>query len=92
MVDKMEIMMNPKKYGYEQCPHCNGYGSSLKDKPEQIKCSVCGGLGLVKVDVNCEECVFWESCGGVRMCSNDESEFCGQETCASGTCDEGQTE
>ena len=26
-----EIMLNPEKFGYIQCPHCNGYDSSLKD-------------------------------------------------------------
>jgi len=40
------IMMNPEKYGYEQCSHCNGYGSSLKEQADT--CTVCGGSGLVK--------------------------------------------
>jgi DnaJ-class molecular chaperone len=36
------------KFGYMQCPHCNGYGSSLKD-PEGVNiCTRCGGSGLVK--------------------------------------------
>ena len=48
MVDKFEIIMNPDKYGYEQCPHCNGYGSSLKDPVGVNCCTKCNGLGLVK--------------------------------------------
>ena len=48
MVDKFEIMMNPEKYGYVQCPHCNGYGSSLKDPVGVNQCTRCNGLGLVK--------------------------------------------
>jgi len=32
--------------GYEVCPHCDGYGSSLKEV--QDKCSHCGGTGLKK--------------------------------------------
>ena len=46
MVDTFDIIMNPKKHGYEQCSHCNGYGSSLKEASSQ--CTKCGGLGLVK--------------------------------------------
>jgi DnaJ-class molecular chaperone len=45
MID-LQIMWNPEKYGYEQCPHCNGYGSSLKE--DQNTCSRCFGSGLVK--------------------------------------------
>jgi len=30
-----KIMMDPDKYGYIQCPHCNGYGSSFKDQKWQ---------------------------------------------------------
>tara|TARA_B100001029_G_C15027067_1_gene434335 strand:- start:329 stop:502 length:174 start_codon:yes stop_codon:yes gene_type:complete len=43
-----EVMMNPKKYGYKECDHCNGYGSSLKDPFGQNVCSKCGGVGLLK--------------------------------------------
>ena len=43
-----EISLNPEKYGYKQCPHCNGYGSSLKD-PEGVDiCTRCHGSGLIK--------------------------------------------
>ena len=35
MENNFEIMLNPGKYGYIECPHCNGYGSSLKD-PEGV--------------------------------------------------------
>lgn len=44
----VKIMMNPEKYGYEVCNHCNGYGSSLKDPIGVNKCTICGGSGLVK--------------------------------------------
>jgi DnaJ-class molecular chaperone len=44
----IQIMLDPAKYGYVQCGHCNGYGSSLKESAP--KCTRCGGLGLVKTD------------------------------------------
>jgi DnaJ-class molecular chaperone len=37
---------NPEKYGLEECPHCNGYGSSLKEKA--VRCTKCKGSGLMK--------------------------------------------
>lgn len=46
MPDRMDILFNPAKYGYVVCPHCNGYGSSLKE--ESSVCTRCGGFGLVK--------------------------------------------
>ena len=48
MENRAEIMLDPKKYGYKQCPHCNGYGSSLKDPDGVDTCTMCGGLGLIK--------------------------------------------
>ena len=42
----VEVMMNPEKYGYIECSHCNGYGSSLKE--ESDRCTKCEGFGLVK--------------------------------------------
>lgn len=33
------------------CPHCDGYGSSLRDKDDEQKCSYCGGTGRVSKDV-----------------------------------------
>lgn len=41
-----EILMDPEKYGYKECLHCNGYGSSLKEEVEI--CSECDGSGVVK--------------------------------------------
>ena len=32
----------------EECTHCNGFGSSFQDPPEQYTCSQCGGTGLRK--------------------------------------------
>ena len=42
----IQIMLNPRQYGYEECTHCDGYGSSLKE--EAHTCSRCGGSGLVR--------------------------------------------
>jgi DnaJ-class molecular chaperone len=44
----MKIMLDPAKYGYTQCPHCNGYGSSLKESAPT--CTMCDGSGLIKAD------------------------------------------
>ena len=43
---KVDIFMNPERFGYEVCPHCNGYGSSLREASD--RCSKCGGSGVVK--------------------------------------------
>ena len=45
-----EIMLDPFKHGYKWCPHCNGYGSSLKDSEGTNTCTKCHGTGLVKVE------------------------------------------
>jgi DnaJ-class molecular chaperone len=42
----IELFLNPEKYGYKECSHCRGYGSSLKE--DAPKCTKCGGMGLVK--------------------------------------------
>ncbi|MEK7760418.1 MAG: hypothetical protein AAB433_02450 [Nitrospirota bacterium] len=42
----IQIMLNPRQYGYEECAHCNGYGSSLNEAGRT--CSRCGGSGLVR--------------------------------------------
>lgn len=34
--------------GMKECPHCNGYGSSLHE--DGARCSRCGGSGLVPAD------------------------------------------
>jgi DnaJ-class molecular chaperone len=34
--------------GKRWCPHCKGYGSSLKEASE--RCTHCGGSGLVSAD------------------------------------------
>lgn len=43
--DQITIMLEPAKYGYVTCPHCNGYGSSLKETA--VNCTKCGGFGLI---------------------------------------------
>jgi len=40
-----QLMTDPEKYGFTQCGHCNGYGSSLKEDSD--RCTQCEGLGLV---------------------------------------------
>jgi len=34
MENNVEIMLNPEKFGYIQCPNCDGYGSSSNDSKE----------------------------------------------------------
>lgn len=41
-----DAILYPEKYGLVECPHCNGYGSSLKEEAD--RCTVCGGTGLLK--------------------------------------------
>lgn len=36
----------PEKFGFRQCPHCNGYGSSLKEEAD--RCTMCGGSGVIE--------------------------------------------
>ena len=48
MDNRFEIMLNPEKYGYMECPHCKGYGSSLKDPEGVDTCTMCLGTGLIK--------------------------------------------
>jgi DnaJ-class molecular chaperone len=45
---KIDEMLDPEKYGKTTCPHCNGYGSSLKE--QEAKCTFCFGTGLVGKD------------------------------------------
>lgn len=41
-----EMMQDPEKHGLIQCPHCNGYGSSLHEP--DLRCTRCGGTGLIR--------------------------------------------
>jgi DnaJ-class molecular chaperone len=50
MTIPFDAFVHPEKHGYQECGHCNGYGSSLKDPEHQRYCSQCGGSGLVKVE------------------------------------------
>ena len=47
-----QMMMEPAKHGLVQCPHCSGYGSSLRESDS--RCSQCGGTGLVRI--SCPDC------------------------------------
>ncbi len=42
-----EQMSNPAAHGLEECPHCNGYGRSLKDPQGVDRCTKCDGSGLL---------------------------------------------
>ena len=44
-----KVLADPISYGFKECPHCNGYGSSLKEEAD--RCTKCNGLGLVKINV-----------------------------------------
>jgi len=44
----LDTDFNPPK-GTEECPHCNGYGSSLKDPIGVNTCTKCKGSGLIKL-------------------------------------------
>lgn len=46
--DSLRFIMDPEKHGYAECPHCHGYGSSLKDPEGVNTCTRCGGSGLIK--------------------------------------------
>jgi len=45
----IDEMLNPQKHNLVECPHCNGYGSSLKEESE--RCTLCKGTGLVLTEV-----------------------------------------
>ena len=47
--DEMWAVATGTSKEYEQCPNCNGYGSSLKESSD--RCTQCGGSGLVKKGV-----------------------------------------
>lgn len=44
----VSVIMNPEAHGLAECPHCHGYGSSLKEDAD--RCTYCGGKGLVPKD------------------------------------------
>jgi len=43
-----KIRLNPKEFGYVECLHCCGYGSSLKEDADI--CTWCNGEGLLKAE------------------------------------------
>ena len=47
MDDAMSDLYSLIPEGTKWCPHCNGYGSSLRESGD--RCSRCGGSGLVMV-------------------------------------------
>jgi DnaJ-class molecular chaperone len=52
--------------GMRWCPHCNGYGSSLKEDAE--RCSHCAGTGLVVDNATAPSAEH----GGNRSCFGDD--------------------
>ena len=44
-----EQISNPAAHGLQECPHCTGYGSSLKDPEGVDKCTQCEGSGLIPI-------------------------------------------
>jgi hypothetical protein len=52
MPDKYEIMLDPQRHGYMECPHYNGYESSLKDLEGVDTCTMCNGWGLIREEKN----------------------------------------
>lgn len=46
------VINDPQKFGYIECPHCGGCGTSLKDPPEEMRCTQCFGYGMVKETAN----------------------------------------
>lgn len=47
MTEQMSDQLGQVPEGMTWCPHCNGYGSSLKESSQ--RCTRCGGTGLVAV-------------------------------------------
>jgi DnaJ-class molecular chaperone len=44
----IDQMLDPEKHGLVICPHCNGFGSSLKDPEGVDRCTGgCKGTGLL---------------------------------------------
>jgi len=48
MPDIYEIILDPQKYGYTQCPHCNGYGSSVKEPERADTCTMRDCWSLIR--------------------------------------------
>lgn len=44
--------------GMKECPHCNGYGSSLHENAD--RCTHCDGTGLVPAEDDDEEPGSWQ--------------------------------
>lgn len=44
---KALLSFKPEEFGYRECPHCNGWGNSLKEQAPV--CTMCGGSGLIKI-------------------------------------------
>ena len=44
----LNVLDEPRKYGYEECPHCFGYGTSFKDPKNVTVCSFCKGRRIIE--------------------------------------------
>lgn len=47
--EAINILFNPKKYGYKDCEACDGFGDISENKDIQLieACDVCDGDGVV---------------------------------------------
>jgi DnaJ-class molecular chaperone len=49
MTIQSNLCFTPPK-GFQECDHCNGYGSSLKDPEGVDTCTKCKGSGLTAIE------------------------------------------
>lgn len=47
--EKLDIMVNPEKHGYIECPDCSGYGGTIRNSDIALQeiCGECGGDGVI---------------------------------------------
>jgi DnaJ-class molecular chaperone len=48
-INVVDYSLHPEKYPHlTECPHCHGFGSSLKDPEGVDTCTRCYGTGIVR--------------------------------------------
>lgn len=47
--EQLAITVNPEKYGYIECPDCDGYGGTIRNSDIALNeiCGECGGDGVI---------------------------------------------
>jgi DnaJ-class molecular chaperone len=47
--EQIDITVNPEKYGYMECPDCDGYGGTIRNSDIALQeiCGECGGDGVI---------------------------------------------